>query len=58
MGEAKRRKAQGLPPKVKKDESRSLREGILVKYPRLPLYLGVVFGVYLIFDLIRFNTPH
>ena len=58
MGEAKRRKAQGLPPRTNKNELKNSSESLLVKYPRLPLYLGIAFGGYLIFDLIRLNSAN
>ncbi len=53
MGEAKRRKEQGLAPKnLKKSKSKS--QGILKKFPRLPIYLGGLFILYLIFDVIMY----
>ena len=57
MGEAKRRKEQGLAPRSPKKESKSKFLNIFTKYPRLPLYLGVFLAVYLIFDWIRLNSP-
>ena len=54
MGEAKRRKEAGLAPKTPKKESES--SNILTKYPRLGLYLGGAFVVYLIYDLIHYYT--
>ena len=56
MGEAKRRKEAGLAPKTTKKESKPSSLNLLVKYPRLPLYIGIIFGVYLIFDWIRLNA--
>ena len=56
MGEAKRRKEAGLAPKAPKKESKSKSPNLLVKYPRLPLYIGLLFGIYLIFDWIRLNS--
>ncbi len=56
MGEAKRRKKAGLAPKILKKESKSNSLNLLVKYPRLPLYIGVLFGIYLIFDWIKLNS--
>ncbi len=55
MGEAKRRKQNGLPPKgPKKSVSKSVSSNIFVKYPRLP-YILIVLGVlYLIFDLVKY----
>tara|TARA_B100000700_G_C14360450_1_gene541274 strand:- start:22 stop:201 length:180 start_codon:yes stop_codon:yes gene_type:complete len=56
MGEAKRRKEAGLSPKTIKKESKSTSLNLLARFPRLPLYLGLIFGVFLIFDWIRLNT--
>ena len=57
MGEAKRRKQQGLAPKGPKiSDSNPKRQNLLVKYPRLPLYVGLIFAIYLIFDWIRLNS--
>jgi len=56
MGEAKRRKQQGLAPKTTKKESKSNSQNIFSKYPRLGLYLGAVFVIYLIYDVIRYYT--
>ncbi len=57
MGEARRRKEQGLAPKgPKKSDSTVKRQNILVKYPRLPLYVGIIFAIYLIIDWIRLNS--
>ncbi len=57
MGEAKRRREQGLAPKgPKKEELKSRQFNLLTKYPRLPLYIGVLFGIYLIFDWIKLNS--
>tara|TARA_B100000700_G_C14767395_1_gene725054 strand:- start:125 stop:298 length:174 start_codon:yes stop_codon:yes gene_type:complete len=54
MGEAKRRKEQGLPPKVqKKSDSKTDSVGLFTKYPRLPLYLIGLFVIVLIVDLIK-----
>ena len=54
MGEAKRRKEQGLAPKSRKiKESKS---NFMTKYPRLPVYFGVVLVIYLIFDWIKLNS--
>ena len=58
MGEAKRRKEQGLPPKNAKEASQPNFPNLLTKYPRLPLYIGVIFGLYLIFDWIRLNSAN
>ena len=56
MGEAKRRKEAGLAPKTLKKKSTSKPTNLLVEYPRLPLYIGLFFGIYLIFDWIRLNS--
>ena len=54
MGEAKRRKNQGLPPKgPKKSQKKFDSSGLLARYPRLPLYLIGVFIIVLIVDLIK-----
>ena len=59
MGEAKRRKEMGLPPKekkTKKEEGKVNSLNELFKGPRLGLYLGAAFVVYLIYDLINYYT--
>ncbi len=56
MGEAKRRKEQGLSPKTPKKGKESSSANLLVKYPRLPLYIGLGFAMYLIFDWIKLNS--
>ena len=55
MGEAKRRKEKGLPPKgPKKLVSKQVTSNFFLKYPRLP-YILVGLGVlYLVFDLVRY----
>jgi len=53
MGEAKRRKEQGLAPKTKQKEKLNFLD-IFSKYPRLGLYLGGAFVVYLIYDVIHY----
>ena len=55
MGEARKRKEAGLPPKTKKSEGSTNPLNLLSKYPRLPLYIGLLFGVSLIIDWIRLN---
>ena len=55
MGEAKRRKEKGLAPKKQKTMPKS-SPNLLTKYPRLPLYIGLLFTIYLIFDWIRLNS--
>ena len=56
MGEAKRRQQAGLAPKTTQKASNSSSPNLLVRYPRLPLYVGLLFGIYLIFDWIRLNS--
>ena len=57
MGEAKRRKALGLPPraikKEKKDENPSLFQR-LRENQILPVILAVCFVIFLIVDLVRY----
>ncbi len=55
MGEAKRRKEKGMPPKTKK-EAKSNALNIFSKYPRLGLYLGAAFVIYLIYDVLHYYT--
>ncbi len=55
MGEAKRRKEQGLTPKTKKEKKINPSD-IFSKFPRLALYLGVAFVVYLIYDVINYYS--
>ena len=57
MGEAKRRKEQGLPPKVIKNEKQDDSPSILQKLRRnqiLPILLALGFMVFLIVDLVRY----
>ena len=61
MGEAKRRKEQGLAPKQKKKKKEKKEEKLnsfnaLFKGPRLGLYLGAAFVIYLIYDVIHYYT--
>ncbi len=56
MGEAKRRKEAGLSPKSPKKESKSNSFNLIAKYPRLGLYLGAAFVIYLIYDVIHYYT--
>ena len=59
MGEAKRRKEQGLPPKQKKNEKKEEKSNSfnsLFKGPGLGLYLGAAFVIYLIYDVIHYYT--
>tara|TARA_Y100001968_G_scaffold330427_1_gene382287 strand:+ start:476 stop:658 length:183 start_codon:yes stop_codon:yes gene_type:complete len=57
MGEAKRRKEQGLPPKVIKKEKNENNPNILQKLRRnqiLPVILAIGFVIFLIVDLVRY----
>ena len=59
MGEAKRRKKLGLPPRdikltKKQINSTSKLNQILNKYPFLPYIFGIVLITLLIIDLIKF----
>ncbi len=55
MGEARRRKEQGLSFKTtKKSDRRLLAQNFFSKYPRLPYILVVLGIIYLIFDLVQF----
>ena len=57
MGEAKRRKEQGLPPraikKVKKDDQPSIIQK-LRRNQILPFVLALAFVIFLIVDLVRY----
>ena len=57
MGEAKRRKEQGLPPKAikkeKKDDSPNIFQKIR-RNPIFPLILAIGFVIFLIVDLVRY----
>tara|TARA_Y100001968_G_scaffold302839_1_gene316488 strand:+ start:1434 stop:1673 length:240 start_codon:yes stop_codon:yes gene_type:complete len=57
MGEAKRRKNQGLPPKVLKKEKKDDSPNIFQKLRGnqiLPFVLALGFMIFLIFDLVRY----
>ena len=55
MGESKRRKEMGLPPKSpKKLSAKSDSQSLFVKYPKLPYILIGAFVVFLIFDLVKY----
>ena len=57
MGEAKRRKEQGLPPKAIKKEKKDDSPSILQKLRSnqiLPLVLALGFVIFLIVDLVRY----
>ncbi len=56
MGEAKRRKEQGLAPRNPKKKTDTKNLNVLDKYPRLGLYLGAAFVIYLIYDVIHYYT--
>ena len=54
MGEAKRRKELGLPPREKKIKKADLISKLLAKYPFLPFILGGVLLTVLIVDLVNY----
>ncbi len=55
MGEAKRRKDQGLAPKGGKElKSKVGLKNLFIKYPRLPYILVGIGIIYLIFDLVKY----
>ena len=58
MGEAKRRKELGLPPREKKIKQEEKKAGFLsklsAKYPFLPFILGVILLTVLIVDLVTY----
>ena len=57
MGEAKRRKEQGLPPRAIKKEKKDENPNIFEKFRRnqiLPIVLAVGFVIFLIVDLVRY----
>ncbi len=58
MGEAKRRREQGLPPRQKKrkadKQKATLISNISAKYPFLPFILGGVILTVLIVDLVNY----
>ena len=57
MGEAKRRKELGLPPRAKKNEKKADNPNIIQKLRRnqiLPIVLALGFVVFLIVDLVRY----
>ena len=58
MGEAKRRKDLGLPPREKKKKKEEKKAGFIsnlsAKYPLLPLILGGVLLTVLIVDLVNY----
>tara|TARA_Y100001968_G_scaffold304026_1_gene318680 strand:- start:57 stop:239 length:183 start_codon:yes stop_codon:yes gene_type:complete len=57
MGEAKRRKEQGLPPKTIKKEKENEAPNFFQKLRRnqiLPVLFAIAFVIFLIVDLIRY----
>ena len=57
MGEAKRRKKLGLPPREKQivnSESKNKLNQILNKYPYLPFIFGISLLIILIIDLVNY----
>jgi len=58
MGEARRRKDLGLPPrekKINKDETKAgFISNLSAKYPFLPFILGGVLLIFLIADLVNY----
>tara|TARA_Y100001968_G_scaffold293210_1_gene299013 strand:+ start:1051 stop:1233 length:183 start_codon:yes stop_codon:yes gene_type:complete len=57
MGEAKRRKEKGLPPKTIKKRKKGVNPNIIQKLRRnqiLPVVLALGFVIFLVFDLIRY----
>ena len=57
MGEAKRRKEQGLPPRAIKKEKKDDIPNIIQKLRRnqiLPIVLALGFVIFLIVDLVRY----
>ena len=58
MGEAKRRKELGLPPREKKVMKEGVKSGFIsnlsAKYPFLPIILGGVLLTVLIVDLVNY----
>ena len=57
MGEAKRRKEQGLPPKAIKKTKINEKPNIFQKLRRnqiLPVILAIGFVIFLIVDLVRY----
>ena len=58
MGEAKRREALGIPPRVKINKDPKISENklnkVLNQYPYLPFIIGFVLLAILIIDLVNF----
>tara|TARA_Y100001968_G_scaffold292692_1_gene298092 strand:- start:18171 stop:18341 length:171 start_codon:yes stop_codon:yes gene_type:complete len=53
MGEAKRRKDQGLAPKTQK-KSRPDSSNLFSRYPMMPYFLIASFIIFLIVDLVKY----
>ena len=56
MGEAKRRKEQGLPPRPKKEEKEADTPNIFARYQILPYILVGGFIIFLIYDVIKYYS--
>ena len=56
IGEAKRRKEKGLPPRPKKEEKKPDTPNIFVKYQILPYILISGFIIFLIYDVIKYYS--
>ena len=56
MGEAKRRKEQGLPPRPKKEEKKADTPNIFARYQILPYILVGGFIIFLIYDVIKYYS--
>ena len=56
MGEAKRRKEQGLPPRPKKEEKKTDTPNIFARYQIFPYILIGGFIIFLIYDVIKYYS--
>ena len=59
MGEAKRRKEQGLAPRTTKEAKKQDNQNIPKNFRRnqiLPVIIAIVFVIFLIVDLIRYSA--
>ena len=56
MGEAKRRKEQGLPPRAKKKEGKADTPNIFARYQILPYILVGGFIIFLVYDVIKYYS--
>ena len=57
MGEAKRRKELGLPPRAIKEEKKPAKKNVFDRFRRNQILLFVLalgFVIFLIFDLVRY----